>query len=149
MRKRLYGLDVVQFAVRPRHQDHAPASAPALDPEIELKPPTPEAAAIAPEVAPEIPIRVVQQVIANRAGCTITELTSHRRAMPVLLWRQIAMYLLIKLTTKSTPHIGRYFGRRDHTTVLHSVKKIEAQRAIDPELNAVIESLLVELGGEG
>ena len=49
--------------------------------------------------------------------------------------RQVAMYLAKKLTPRSLPEIGRRFGGRDHTTVMHAVKRIEELRAADSELN--------------
>jgi chromosomal replication initiator protein len=55
--------------------------------------------------------------------------------------RQIAMYLAKELTGASLPEIGRTFGGKHHTTVLHSIQKIESLRLKDSELNTVIQSL--------
>jgi chromosomal replication initiator protein len=55
------------------------------------------------------------------------------------------MYLAKQLTTRSLPDIGRRFGGRDHTTVLHAVRRIEELRAIDPVLSADIETLARKL----
>ncbi|TVQ59068.1 MAG: chromosomal replication initiator protein DnaA, partial [Rhodobacteraceae bacterium] len=70
----------------------------------------------------------------------LSDMTSARRARAVARPRQVAMYLSKTLTTKSLPDIGRRFGGRDHTTVMHAVRKIEqlvetdAQMAEDVEL---------------
>jgi chromosomal replication initiator protein len=56
--------------------------------------------------------------------------------------RQIAMYLVKELTHASLPEIGRYFGGKHHTTVLHSVGKIEDLRQRDEDLNSLIHSLM-------
>ena len=61
--------------------------------------------------------------------------------------RQIAMYLTKELTNASLPEIGRAFGGKHHTTVLHSVQKIEALRQRDSELNRSIHSLIDSLNG--
>ena len=61
--------------------------------------------------------------------------------------RQIAMYLTKELTNASLPEIGRAFGGKHHTTVLHSVQKIEALRQRDAELNRAIHSLIDSLNG--
>ncbi|WP_283807438.1 helix-turn-helix domain-containing protein, partial [Bradyrhizobium jicamae] len=55
--------------------------------------------------------------------------------------RQIAMYLAKKITSRSLPDIGRRFGGRDHATVLHAVRKIEAKAEKDPVLSAEIERI--------
>ena len=61
--------------------------------------------------------------------------------------RQIAMYLAKRLTTRSLPEIGRKFGGRDHSTVIHAVKRIEALRASDREVDGAVRLLLGQLGG--
>jgi chromosomal replication initiator protein len=60
--------------------------------------------------------------------------------------RQIAMYMAKHLTDASLPEIGRQFGGKHHTTVLHSVDKIEQQRKIDKDLNRVLNKLIETLG---
>ena len=66
------------------------------------------------------------------------EMTSARRAREVARPRQVAMYLSKQLTPRSLPEIGRRFGGRDHTTVIHAVRQIEKLRASDAELDADI-----------
>ena len=68
------------------------------------------------------------------------QLLSKTNARPIVVPRQIAMYLCRKLTNQSSPQISRVFGKKDHTTVLHSVKKIESCRNTNPEIsNAVLK----------
>ena len=59
--------------------------------------------------------------------------------------RQVAMYLSKQLTPRSLPEIGRRFGGRDHTTVIHAVRQIEKLRALDPELDSDIRLLTRQL----
>ena len=70
-----------------------------------------------------------------------------RRTAAVVKPRQIAMYLSKALTPRSLPEIGRRFGGRDHTTVIHAVKQIERLRAADSELDADIRLLTRQLEG--
>jgi chromosomal replication initiator protein len=70
---------------------------------------------------------------------------SSRRTANVVRPRQIAMYLAKTLTLRSLPEIGRRFGGRDHTTVLHAVRKIEGLIGKDNALAAEIESLKSQL----
>jgi hypothetical protein len=69
-------------------------------------------------------IRRIQEVVANHFEISITDIRSARRTARVVLPRQIAMYLAKSLTLRSLVEIGRQFGGRDHTTVLHAVRKI-------------------------
>ncbi|PJK31076.1 chromosomal replication initiator protein DnaA [Minwuia thermotolerans] len=73
----------------------------------------------------KITIDEIQKKVAEHFSIKITEMSSSRRARAVARPRQVAMYLSKKLTTRSLPDIGRRFGNRDHTTVLHGVRKIE------------------------
>lgn len=73
-------------------------------------------------------------VCAKYFEVSIIDLKSHRRKMPLVLYRQIAMYLCKELTLRSLPDIARRFGNRDHTTALHAVRKISALVLDDPEL---------------
>jgi chromosomal replication initiator protein len=72
---------------------------------------------------------------------------SKRRHAHIVLPRQIAMYLAKELTQKSLPEIGEAFGGRDHTTVLHAMRKIAEQRQHDPDLNHQIHVLEQTLRG--
>jgi len=83
----------------------------------------------------------IQRVICEEFGLELNDMVSKRRAQVVARPRQIAMSLCKSLTRKSLPEIGRKFGGRDHTTVLHAVKRIAELRAQDPELDARVAQI--------
>lgn len=88
-----------------------------------------------------ITIEQVQRATCQEFSMTLAELKgkSHRRA--VALPRQIAMFLSKEMTPASLPHIGREFGGKHHTTVLHSINKVAALRQTDKELNRIINKI--------
>ena len=73
---------------------------------------------------PEVTISRIQQAVSERFGVTLEELVSPRRSQAVAYPRQVAMYLSRELTDSSLPKIGKEFGGRDHTTVIHATSKI-------------------------
>lgn len=79
-------------------------------------------------------IRDIQKAVAEFYGCTLIDLKSHRRTYPIVRYRQIAMAIAKQMTERSLPEIGRAFGGRDHTTVLHAVRKIDRLSASDTKL---------------
>ena len=83
----------------------------------------------------------IQKAVCEEFRVTLTDMTSKRRARIIARPRQVAMYLSKKLTKRSLPDIGRRFGGRDHTTVMHAVKRIDSLRAEDPAFNAQIEAV--------
>ena len=94
-----------------------------------------------------ISIDEIQRQVSDHYNIRKAEMTSARRAREVARPRQVAMYLSKQLTPKSLPDIGRRFGGRDHTTVIHAVKQIERLRAADAELDAAIRLLTRQLEG--
>ncbi|MDQ4082051.1 MAG: chromosomal replication initiator protein DnaA [Actinomycetota bacterium] len=74
--------------------------------------------------APEISVERIQEAIVDRFGITMQELTGDRRSQAIVYPRQVAMYLCRELTDSSLPKIGKKFGGRDHTTVIHATSKI-------------------------
>ena len=94
-----------------------------------------------------ISVDEIQTQVAEHYRIRKAEMTSARRAREVARPRQVAMYLSKQLTPKSLPDIGRRFGGRDHTTVIHAVKQIERLRAADSELDADIRLLTRQLEG--
>lgn len=88
-----------------------------------------------------VTIPEIQRHVAEYFNIRLSELLSARRARVVARPRQIAMYLSKSLTSKSLPEIGRKFGGRDHTTVIHAVKRIDELREIDSALDKDIEHL--------
>jgi len=90
-------------------------------------------------------IEDIQRIVARHFNVSRSDLLSSRRTANVVRPRQIAMYLAKTLTLRSLPEIGRRFGGRDHTTVLHAVRKIEAMVGTEATLAAQIEALKGEL----
>ena len=91
--------------------------------------------------AKRVRIEDIQRIVARHYNVSRQELVSNRRTRVVVKPRQIAMYLAKTLTPRSFPEIGRRFGGRDHTTVLHAVRKIEDLIAGDTKLSHEIELL--------
>lgn len=92
-----------------------------------------------------ISIDEIQGKVSDHYRIRKAEMTSARRAREVARPRQVAMYLSKQLTPRSLPEIGRRFGGRDHTTVIHAVRQIEKLRAQDPELDSDIRLLTRQL----
>ena len=89
----------------------------------------------------------IQKTVADHYGLKQSDLLCERRTRAVARPRHVAMYLAKQLTTRSYPDIGRRFGGRDHTTVLHAVKRIEALKAEDPTLANDLDLLARKLKG--
>jgi chromosomal replication initiator protein len=94
-----------------------------------------------------ITIDDIQKATAEHYGMKQADLLSERRNRAIARPRQAAMWLAKQLTTRSLPDIGRRFGGRDHTTVLHAVRRIEALRVEDATLNRDLETLTRKLRG--
>jgi chromosomal replication initiator protein len=77
--------------------------------------------------------------VAAHYGVRVSEMFSARRARNIARPRQIAMYLAKNLTSLSYPEIGRQFGGRDHTTVMHAVRTVENLMKSDAQLNEDVE----------
>jgi chromosomal replication initiator protein len=88
-----------------------------------------------------VTIDEIQRRVAEHYTIRMSEMTSDRRARAVARPRQVAMYLAKQLTTRSLPEIGRKFGGRDHTTVIHAIRKIEELKLTDPALAEDVELL--------
>lgn len=89
----------------------------------------------------KVRIEDIQKLVATHYNVSRADILSSRRSAGVVKPRQIAMYLSKQLTLRSLPEIGRRFGGRDHTTVLHAVRKIEGAVGADPTLREDIELL--------
>ncbi|HTX37205.1 MAG TPA: chromosomal replication initiator protein DnaA [Bryobacteraceae bacterium] len=94
---------------------------------------------------PKISIDAIQKAVAERMGIKQSQLKEKSNTRKVVYPRQVAMFLVKELTDASLPEIGRAFGGKHHTTVMHSVNKIEKERHNDPELNRLIHSLMDSL----
>ncbi len=88
-----------------------------------------------------VTIDEIQKRVAEHYNIRVADMHSARRARAVARPRQIAMYLAKQLTARSLPEIGRKFGGRDHTTVMHAVKKVDELRATDPSFAEDVELL--------
>ena len=89
----------------------------------------------------KLTIDEIQRRVAEYYHLKMSDMVSARRAREVARPRQVAMYLAKRLTPRSLPEIGRRFGGRDHTTVMHAVKRIDELRAADRELDADVARL--------
>ena len=89
-----------------------------------------------------ITIEMIQKTIADYFGMRVQDLKSKNNSKSVAVPRQVCMYLCKKVTGVSLPQIGREFGNKHHTTVLHSINKIELLRQQDKELNRVIQTFI-------
>lgn len=94
-----------------------------------------------------VTIEDIQRRVADHYNLRMTDILSPRRARPVARPRQVAMYLAKALTEHSLPEIGRKFGGRDHTTIIHGVRKIEELLLADRQLAADIETLKQRISG--
>ncbi len=94
-----------------------------------------------------VTIEEIQKQVASHFNIRTSDMHSARRARSVARPRQVAMYLAKQLTTRSLPEIGRKFGGRDHTTVIHAVKKVEELREHDSSFAEDVELLRRMLEG--
>ena len=92
-----------------------------------------------------VTIEVIQKRVSEHYGLREQDLKVRSNTRTIAFPRQVAMYLVKQLTSASLPEIGRQFGGKHHTTVLHSINKIEEQRKSDKELNRTITRLLDSL----
>ncbi|WP_193184716.1 chromosomal replication initiator protein DnaA [Nisaea sediminum] len=88
-----------------------------------------------------VTVEEIQRQVANHFQIRLSEMHSARRSRAIARPRQVAMYLSKQLTSQSLPDIGRKFGGRDHTTVLHAVKKVEELRGLDKQFNDDVDLL--------
>jgi len=95
----------------------------------------------------KITIEAIQRAVAEQFGMRITELKQKDNSRAVVVPRQIAMYLAKQMTEASLPEIGRQFGGKHHTTVMHSIGKIDEQRRTDKSLNNTLNKLQEILNG--
>ena len=97
--------------------------------------------------ARKVTIESIQKAVAEQFGLRLVEIKAKNNARAIVYPRQIAMYLAKHLTEASLPEIGRQFGGKHHTTVLHSVEKIEEERKSNKDLNRMLNKLTEQLGG--
>jgi chromosomal replication initiator protein len=96
--------------------------------------------------ARKVTIESIQKAVAEQFGLRLVEIKAKNNSRSIVYPRQIAMYLAKHLTEASLPEIGRQFGGKHHTTVLHSVDKIDGVRKNDKDLNRLLNKLAEQLG---
>ena len=95
----------------------------------------------------KITIESIQRAVAEQFGMRVAELKQKNNSRSVVVPRQIAMYLAKQMTEASLPEIGRQFGGKHHTTVMHSISKIDEQKRADKDLNRTLTKLTETLNG--
>ncbi len=88
-----------------------------------------------------VSIEEIQKKVCEHYNIRLTDMSSARRARSVARPRQVAMYLAKQLTTRSLPEIGRRFGNRDHTTVMHGISRVIELMERDAQFGEDVEML--------
>ncbi len=137
----IYNQRTAEFEFRP-----GPLLAPiVLADELNRTSPRTQAALLEAMEEKRVTVDQIQKTVAEHFGLKQADLISERRARAVARPRQAAMWLAKQITTRSLPDIGRRFGGRDHTTVLHAVRRIEELKQGDPQLARDLDVLLRKL----
>jgi chromosomal replication initiator protein len=97
------------------------------------------------QAAPVITVESIQKLVADNYNLKVSELKSRNNSHQISFPRQIAMYLCKQLTGSSLPDIGRRFGGKHHSTVIHAIQKIEGKRQKEKEFDRLIENLTQSL----
>jgi len=97
--------------------------------------------------AQELTADSIREKVAQHWGVTVDALTSKKRTKELTTPRQVAMYLMRELLDLPLVEIGRFFGGRDHSTVIHSIRKVDADAAADPPFRARLDAIRAELTG--
>jgi chromosomal replication initiator protein len=95
----------------------------------------------------KITIEAIQRAVSEQFGMRVSDLKQKNNSRNVVVPRQIAMYLAKQMTEASLPEIGRQFGNKHHTTVMHSISKIDEQRRADKDLHRTLNKLQEQLNG--
>ena len=95
----------------------------------------------------KVTIEAIQRAVAEQFGMRVSDLKQKNNSRNVVVPRQIAMYLAKQMTEASLPEIGRQFGNKHHTTVMHSIAKIDEQRRTDKDLHRMLNKLQDQLNG--
>jgi chromosomal replication initiator protein len=95
----------------------------------------------------KVTIEAIQRAVAEQFGMKVSDLKQKNNSRNVVVPRQIAMYLAKQMTEASLPEIGRQFGNKHHTTVMHSIGKIDEQRRTDKDLHRTLNKLQDQLNG--
>jgi chromosomal replication initiator protein len=95
----------------------------------------------------KVTLEAIQRVVAEHFGMRVADLKQKNNSRNVVVPRQIAMFLAKQMTEASLPEIGRQFGNKHHTTVMHSISKIDEQNRKDKDLNRTLSKLQEQLNG--
>jgi chromosomal replication initiator protein len=95
----------------------------------------------------KVTLESIQRVVAEHFGMRVADLKQKNNSRNVVVPRQIAMFLAKQMTEASLPEIGRQFGNKHHTTVMHSIAKIDEQNRKDKDLNRTLNKLQEQLNG--
>ena len=95
----------------------------------------------------KVTVEEIQRKVAEHYNIRLTDMIGPKRARTIARPRQVAMFLAKTMTTRSLPEIGRRFGGRDHTTIMHGIRKIEELKATDSQLSDDLELLRRSLEG--
>ena len=91
-------------------------------------------------------IHRIQRIVSEYFQISVDDIKSKKRSSNIAFPRQIAMYLCRTMTDESFPKIGIEFGGKDHSTVMHSVEKIENEIKVNKDLSNIIEKLKKDIG---
>src|ERR1041384_4154148 len=94
---------------------------------------------------PQVTIERIQELVSERFSLSIEELCSDKRSQNIVYPRQVAMYLSRELTDSSLPKIGKQFGGRDHTTVIHATSKIARKIREDRSVYNLVQELTARI----
>jgi chromosomal replication initiator protein len=92
--------------------------------------------------SPAITVEGIQKLVANHYNLKVTELKSKNNSQQIAFPRQVAMYLCKRMTESSLPEIGRRFGGKHHSTVIHAIQKVEKKRSNEKEFDRLVESFV-------
>ena len=92
--------------------------------------------------SPAITVESIQKLVSNHYNLKVTELKSKNNSQHIAFPRQVAMYLCKRMTDSSLPEIGRRFGGKHHSTVIHAIQKIEKKRSSEREFDKLVESFV-------
>ncbi len=92
--------------------------------------------------SPAITVESIQKLVSNHYNLKVTELKSKNNSQQIAFPRQVAMYLCKRMTESSLPEIGRRFGGKHHSTVIHAIQKIEKKRSNEKEFDKLVDSFV-------
>jgi chromosomal replication initiator protein len=92
--------------------------------------------------SPAITVESIQKLVSNHYNLKVTELKSKNNSQQIAFPRQVAMYLCKRMTESSLPEIGRRFGGKHHSTVIHAIQKIEKKRSSEKEFDKLVDSFV-------